>query len=443
MKKITIASLAVGFIGLGFWALADNGVKIADKFYSKDGIEHVRFVEEYTAQDGSTKSVGVVVKLSDGTEEYMSPVEFEKVEYLPDYEVVDPDDPGTDPSDPTDPTDPTDPEDPTDPTDPEDPEPEPEIPDVWPDAVKTTIGRTAGNEVKLAVAFETNDTNPLNAKRYMLKGQQKALWDCVIFFSGNLDYDNPTRPSFFYPEEDQKRPYFYANEGIKYILEHKNEIILPLKLMGTKVIMGILPNHDGAGLLNLNEEGIESFVDDLSRLHEEYYIDGFFWDEEYADYKSGSRPGLTDYNVNDKTHFVSLLKKVKEVMPDAMNLIFAYGGILSMYSTDEQHFDELVDGIFPNYTMANPALFSQNWKGTDKTAHGYGSIEATNGNSSWATNYLLTNGYCWQLIFGPGRSGYESAMDNACQGLAETYYGDTLDEEYCPGAGADWIEKKW
>ena len=305
---------------------------------------------------------------------------------------------------------------------------------------KKTKGRADGDEVKLVCAFETNDVNPVNAARYMLKDQQKALWDYVVLFSGNINYNNSGKKPYFNPD-DLNRPYFHANDGIKYILDNKEEIIDPLREMGIKVIMGILPNHDAAGLLKLNSDGIEAFVEDLYQLHTKYGIDGFFWDEEYT--ASGSGNGLVASS--DFKNFENLIIAVKEAMPNAVNLIYAYSSLDSGTQGNIKDWSPYINGILPDYSSSlNLTNYPTSWPGTDKTMWGFQSIEASRGNGSWVSKSIINNNsYCLQMIFAPGRPGYESTMDKACAELASSYYEDELDEELCPGNGINWISKPW
>lgn len=324
MKKKTICSLFMaGLLGFSFTARADKGLTVGEKHFPAGEIEKVEFVED-----------GVIVHTIDGVKTKMTHSEFGEagIHYTPADEN---ENPGVGENDPI-------------------------------SNVKTTINRSEGEEIKMVCVFETNDTNPVNAARYKLKKQQKALWDYVVLFSGNLDYNNASRPSTFNKDDTQQRPYFYANEGIQYMLDNKDEILKPLKDMGIKVIMGILPNHDGAGLLNLSEDGIESFVEDLKILYDDYYIDGFFWDEEYAEYNFQSRPGLTASQ--SLGNFIKLLTKVKEVIPEAENIVYDYGiGNLSSFIGNV---DDIIDGIMPNYgsTASNwgskyPGTTNKKWGG--------------------------------------------------------------------------------
>ena len=124
----------------------------------------------------------------------------------------------------------------------------------WTDA----DGRTH-EAVKIFSCMEVNDTNPLNNLCYKLRSSGKYLIDALIIFSGNVNYNAETG-----------RVYFFANPNVQHLLDNREKYLKPLQDRGIKVIMGLLGNHDRAGLDNLTDESAKLFAQEIKAVCDAY-----------------------------------------------------------------------------------------------------------------------------------------------------------------------------
>ena len=94
--------------------------------------------------------------------------------------------------------------------------------------------------------FEVNDTNPLNALEFVLKDSGKLFFDDIILFSANINYNAETG-----------RVYVLNNPNVQFLLDNNEQFLQPLRKRGMKVILGILGNHDAAGVAQLSDMGCQ------------------------------------------------------------------------------------------------------------------------------------------------------------------------------------------
>mgnify|MGYP002553091756 FL=1 len=101
--------------------------------------------------------------------------------------------------------------------------------------------------------FEVNDTNPLNALEFVLKDSGKLFFDDIILFSANINYNAETG-----------RVYVLNNPNVQFLLDNNEQFLQPLRKRGMKVILGILGNHDAAGVAQLSDMGCREFAKELA-----------------------------------------------------------------------------------------------------------------------------------------------------------------------------------
>lgn len=134
------------------------------------------------------------------------------------------------------------------------------------------------------VYVEVNDVNPLNAGEYTLSNG-KPFFTHVILFASNIRGDA------------NKNVHNYNNPNNDAILSNPAKYIKPLQDKGIKVLMGNLGDHTGAGFSNLTTEQINSYVDDL--LAYEGVVDGYDFDDEWAEYGTHGYPFENDHSFSD------------------------------------------------------------------------------------------------------------------------------------------------
>lgn len=118
---------------------------------------------------------------------------------------------------------------------------------------------------------DANDVNILNAGEYYLSNGE-PFFTHVVILASNICGD---RNGVVYLEND-------ANTAA--ILENPDKYIKPLQAKGIKILLGYQGGHTGAGVANLKEQQAESLCDKIVAAGESTGADGFFINDEWADY---------------------------------------------------------------------------------------------------------------------------------------------------------------
>lgn len=215
-------------------------------------------------------------------------------------------------------------------------------------------------EPRFVVAIEAAENDLRNVGNYILypEGEDKPLlkrplFDMTVIFSANVSFD-----------EGMESPVLYYNENVRKILDNRDVFVKPLQDKGIKVLLSIMPNHQGIGFSNLNISGDRKMIRDLARDIREavqmYGLDGVMFDDEYADYpgnKDAEQPGRPMIQMGS-FHF--LIKELRDQMPlvegqawkERHNLITLYNiGPFSNAAVGEKkwnlfsnHFDFIKEG---------------------------------------------------------------------------------------------------
>lgn len=157
-----------------------------------------------------------------------------------------------------------------------------------------------GTVPKTVMYVEVNDNEFNNIGKYTLEGSNKPAIDIGIIFAANINYNTET-----------KKPYLYLNEQVERTLNDKEEQIQPLQERGTKVLLSILGNHQGAGFANFDSyESADAFAAELAQVVEKYGLDGIDFDDEYAEYGKNATPMPNDQS------FIWLLQALRGRLGD-------------------------------------------------------------------------------------------------------------------------------
>ena len=272
--------------------------------------------------------------------------------------------------------------------------------------------------------MEVNDTNPLNNLCYKLKSSGKYLIDALIVFSGNINYSAETG-----------RVYFFANPNVQHLLDNRKKYFKPLQDRGIKIIMGLLGNHDRAGLDNLNDEVAKLFAHEIKALCDAYQLDGVMYDDEYTKYVTPTPPGFVDQSSEAASR---LAYEVWKLQPDRWNVVYKLGSFTKLYE---------VDGVQPG-TYISYALHDYG-RGTDMSSAYEGLSRSCMGLYSQEFNEekfaslselkkIRNNGYGAHMIFAmdPTRSN-RNLQEQALNRCAEAFYNDELAIE------TPYYEKDW
>ena len=190
--------------------------------------------------------------------------------------------------------------------------------------------------VKNVCYFEVNDTNPLNALEFVLEDSGKLFFDEVVLFSANINYNAETG-----------RVYVLNNPNVQFLLDNNEQFLQPLRKRGIKVILGILGNHDAAGVAQLSDMGGREFAKELAAYCYAYNLDGVGFDDEYSNSPDLSNPWFTSPSGEAASR---LLYETKKAMPDKTVMVYYLGAI---YSNSIVPVDGVLPGEYVDYAVAD------------------------------------------------------------------------------------------
>lgn len=192
--------------------------------------------------------------------------------------------------------------------------------------------------VKTVMLFEVNDTNPLNALEFVLDNGSDALFfDFIVLFAANINYN-----------EETGRVYVSCNDNVQFLLDNNEQYLQPLRRRGIKVLLGLLGNHDAAGLAQLSETGAKDFARELAAICHTYNLDGVTFDDEYSNTPDLDNPLLAQKSSDAGAR---LCYETKLAMPDKYMSIYSIGSIGSRMpaSVDGTDASEFIDFIVADY----------------------------------------------------------------------------------------------
>lgn len=264
-----------------------------------------------------------------------------------------------------------------------------------------TVTHAPNKDIEMICFYEVNDVNPLNAGEVLLE-DGTPFFDYVVLFAYNINYNS-----------SEDRVYLHSNPNCKALLDESEIYLQPLRQKGIKVLMGLLGNHDAAGLCQLSDWGAKEWAKEVAAAVKQYGMDGVSLDDEY----SGS-PGSGKWFASRSSAAGSrLCYELKQAMIDAkcdnsIVSVFQYGSLSSVQSVDGHDPSEFVDQMVANYggrgskqgNMTNKwcsgGSYECNWgsypSGADaKSAQdaGYGFLMYFNPDPAKYRNYYGDNGH--------------------------------------------------
>lgn len=283
--------------------------------------------------------------------------------------------------------------------------------------------------VKMFNCIEVNGTNPLCTMAFTLDRSGKHLYDAVILFSSNINFDSETG-----------RVYIFHNENVQHVLDNADKYLRPLKERGIKVILSVLGNHDKSGVANLSDATAKDFAKQIKNCCDAYDLDGVMLDDEYSDYETNPvPPGFVAPSVDALSR---LFYEIKKVQPERLNITYAFARAAYMNPVRDLETGELVnpgdyvDFAFANYPdtpTSNPII--NNYAGISNRQLGYCSMQFAQGGSYlWSKNALQSTyaaGYGCHLVFAMSlESNTFPATNNdrfqALGNAAEVFYGESI-----------------
>ncbi len=262
--------------------------------------------------------------------------------------------------------------------------------------------------VKGYLFFEVNDVNPLNALSFQLENG-KLVWDVVVLFAANINYDS-----------DNERAYVKCNPNVQYLLDNNETLLQPLRKRGIKVLLGLLGNHDMAGLAQLSDAGAKDFAAEIAYYCEAYNLDGVNYDDEYSKSPDLNNPYFTNYGSKAGAR---LCYETKLAMPDKLVTVFSYGAMYGVDEVDGVDANEWIDVAVANYgSRAYPVGSMSNEKCSGISMEfwqGWPSFSSSTAQS------ILNEGYGWIMGFAPNPTRYDGVYSQLMGGC-KTLWGSEL-----------------
>lgn len=263
----------------------------------------------------------------------------------------------------------------------------------YPGADKIVDGKAG---MKMMAVFEVNDRNPLNALGFTLKESGKQLFDQVVLFASNINY-NATTGSI----------YLNHNENVQAILDHADKYIRPLQQRGIKAILGILGNHDMAGISTLSPAASKQFAQDVKQTIDSYGLDGVFLDDEYTNYDAAASTTNPLFQARSTEAASRMGYDMKQAMPDKLVISYKYEDLYSGVAIDGKQPGEFFDYVVNDYwDTRNPC---ETYPGLRQDQAGTGSWNCSEwsqcipSNSYWTDRFSLSgmrqDGYGVLMIF--------------------------------------------
>lgn len=163
---------------------------------------------------------------------------------------------------------------------------------------------------KTVVYVEVNNYDFRNVADYTLKGSNKPAFDLAMIFAANINYDTT-----------KGKAYLHLNERVTETLENARTQIRPVQAKGTKVLLSILGNHQGAGFANFpSYEAADAFAKELAAAVKKYRLDGIDLDDEWSEYGANGTGQPNDFS------FVYFIKALRHRLgPDKLITFYNIG----------------------------------------------------------------------------------------------------------------------
>lgn len=284
--------------------------------------------------------------------------------------------------------------------------------------VNLIIMKANPKAIKNVLYFEVNDTNPLNALEYKMS-DGSYFFDAVILFAANINYNSV-----------DDVVYLHNNPNVQALLNETDVYLQPLRKAGIKVYLGLLGNHDAAGLCQLSDWGSAEWAKEVAQACKEYKLDGVSLDDEYSGYPISGNKWFTSSasGAAGSRLMYELKKEMKRVCSWPTEVSYFQWGSLYQTSsvkdqvTQEVHQpSEFVDFYVANYggsssphadfTYANCSFASI------ECNLGRGSISEASCRSAKETGY----GWCMWFAFDPSGTGGISANYNRVKGYMQAF----------------------
>ncbi|MDY0983530.1 endo-beta-N-acetylglucosaminidase H [Microbacterium sp. CFBP9023] len=261
---------------------------------------------------------------------------------------------------------------------------------------------------QLAVYVEVNSNDLANVADYTLAESGDAAIDMAMIFAANINYDG-------------EKAYLHFNERVTETLDNAETQIRPVQENGTKVLLSVLGNHQGAGFANFTSyTQADAFAAQLADAVTSYGLDGIDFDDEWTEYGANGTPQPNPQS------FGWLATALRDRLgPDKIISLYAIGP--SYTTTDFALFDAagVLDyawnPYYPTYDAPTvPGL-------EDRTRLGAAAIDLSNTSAATAEDFAtrtVADGYGVYVAYNltaTDQSAYLSGITEALKGEATEY----------------------
>lgn len=265
--------------------------------------------------------------------------------------------------------------------------------------------------VKNIMIFEVNDVNPLNALEFKMEDGQ-YLFDAVVIFSANINYNS-----------DEDRVYLHQNPQVSMLMSQQESFIQPLRRAGIEVYLGVLGNHDPAGIAQLSDYGSQMFANELAQAVKKYNLDGVFFDDEWSTTPTGGSSWLAA-SASTKNAARLCLETKKAMGPDKVVSVFYYGQINKNFPSFTEGDTVWMPGDYVDIAIANYSYAAEPMDGMSLRQCTGASIDMNFGGieASGAQN-VVKQGYGWIMWYAlnPEKENFWSSqmygLRNAARGI--------------------------
>ena len=287
--------------------------------------------------------------------------------------------------------------------------------------VNYVIMKSNPRTTKQVVYIEVNDCNPLNVLEYNLE-DGTPFFDAVILFAANINYDAVNDVV-----------YLHNNPNVQALLDNSETFIQPLRKKGIKVYLGLLGNHDAAGLAQLSDWGAQEWAKEVAQACKTYKLDGVNLDDEYS-----QSPDLTNdwFTSRSAAAAARLAYELKVAMKEACYWptevsFFEWG---SIYNTPTIQVDgqTITQSQYVDFVVADYWGYVTPWGDLTPAQCSAASIQLNYGDEFYGYKRALENGYGWIMWFAFDPSGTGGINNNRAhsmtqfQAASEKLYGKNM-----------------
>ena len=287
--------------------------------------------------------------------------------------------------------------------------------------VNYVIMKSNPRTTKQVVYIEVNDCNPLNVLEYNLE-DGTPFFDAVILFAANINYDAVN-----------DIVYLHNNPNVQALLDNSETFIQPLRKKGIKVYLGLLGNHDAAGLAQLSDWGAQEWAKEVAQACKTYKLDGVNLDDEYS-----QSPDLTNdwFTSRSAAAAARLAYELKVAMKEACYWptevsFFEWG---SIYNTPTIQVDgqTITQSQYVDFVVADYWGYVTPWGDLTPAQCSAASIQLNYGDEFYGYKRALEEGYGWIMWFAFDPSGTGGINNNRAhsmtqfQAASEKLYGKNM-----------------